>query len=194
MQYQKEDVRQRILQAALSEFWAKGYAGGKISNIARSAGVPVGNLYRYFDGKNGLLDALVKETYIIVPGRVAEAVLKNEGRTKPPKPPEELADSVAAFVYGVLAGREKEFLILTDKCGGSKYEDFKLKLYALADKYINDILVKAKNKEDEAFCSVISKAFLDMIIDILRKGDDDLCGRLMKKLLIFFFYDAQKRV
>ena len=60
MQYKKEAVRERILEAARTEYLERGFRGGNISAIAERAGVPVGNLYRYFDGKNGVLDAIVK--------------------------------------------------------------------------------------------------------------------------------------
>jgi len=48
MQYQKEEVRARILGAALDEFEEHGYLAAQVRRIAERAGVSTGNLYRYF--------------------------------------------------------------------------------------------------------------------------------------------------
>lgn len=55
-------TRQRILDAALDEFSAKGYSGARTAGIAKRAGVNVQLISYYFGGKEGLLDAL-RETW-----------------------------------------------------------------------------------------------------------------------------------
>jgi AcrR family transcriptional regulator len=53
-----ERTRERILQAASVEFGEHGYAGARISAIARRAGVNQQLISYYFDGKAGLYRAL----------------------------------------------------------------------------------------------------------------------------------------
>jgi TetR/AcrR family transcriptional regulator len=53
-----ERTRQRILDAAVEEFSAKGYAGARVAEIARRAGVNAQLIAYYFDGKQGLYDTL----------------------------------------------------------------------------------------------------------------------------------------
>ncbi len=53
-----ERTRQRILDAAVEEFAAKGYAGARVAEIARRAGVNAQLIAYYFDGKQGLYDTL----------------------------------------------------------------------------------------------------------------------------------------
>ena len=53
-----ERSRERILEAALVEFGEHGYAGARISAIARRAGVNQQLISYYFDGKAGLFRAL----------------------------------------------------------------------------------------------------------------------------------------
>ncbi len=55
----KAGVRARLLDAALSAFVAKGYAGARLGDIAAAAGVSTGNIYRYFPDKAALLQAAV---------------------------------------------------------------------------------------------------------------------------------------
>lgn len=51
-------TRERILAAALEEFGEHGYAGARVSAIARRAGVNQQLISYYFDGKAGLYRAL----------------------------------------------------------------------------------------------------------------------------------------
>lgn len=53
-----ERTRERLLDAALVEFGEHGYAGARISAIARRAGVNQQLISYYFDGKEGLFRAL----------------------------------------------------------------------------------------------------------------------------------------
>lgn len=59
----KEEVRNRILAAATTEFFESGYSGSSLRNIAKAAGITPGNLYRYFDGKDYIYEAVVGESY-----------------------------------------------------------------------------------------------------------------------------------
>ncbi|MFC5596301.1 TetR/AcrR family transcriptional regulator [Deinococcus cellulosilyticus] len=54
----QEDARERLLQAALQEFGAKGYAGARTARIAAVAKVNPQLISYYFGGKRGLLAAL----------------------------------------------------------------------------------------------------------------------------------------
>ncbi len=51
----EEDTRSRILQAALRLFAAKGYEGTTTKDLAGSANVAEGTLFRYFPNKKAIL-------------------------------------------------------------------------------------------------------------------------------------------
>jgi AcrR family transcriptional regulator len=55
----KEEVRQRILGAALEELAAHGYEGASMARIAERAGLGTATSYRYFAGKAELFDAVI---------------------------------------------------------------------------------------------------------------------------------------
>ena len=55
-----EARREAILDAALEEFAAKGYAGARMEDIARRAGVAKGTLYLHFGDKEGLFRAIAE--------------------------------------------------------------------------------------------------------------------------------------
>ncbi len=55
----KQEVRDRILAAALEVFAVRGYAGATIAMIADQAGLGAASLYRYYRGKAELFAAVV---------------------------------------------------------------------------------------------------------------------------------------
>ncbi|HWG23467.1 TetR/AcrR family transcriptional regulator [Actinospica sp.] len=56
-----ERSRQKILAAAVEEFGEKGFAGARVVSIAARAGLNQQLISYYFDGKQGLYDALRKQ-------------------------------------------------------------------------------------------------------------------------------------
>ena len=59
----KDEVRARILEAALEVFAATGYRSATVGEIARRARVSTGNVYRYFPDKETLFYAVVPPTF-----------------------------------------------------------------------------------------------------------------------------------
>lgn len=60
-QVPKDEVRAKMLDAALEVFAARGFERASMSEIAERAGVATGNLYRYYDGKDALFAAAVPD-------------------------------------------------------------------------------------------------------------------------------------
>src|ERR1700760_1760320 len=63
-----------ILDAAAIEFGEKGFHEGSISGITRRAGVALGTFYTYFDSKDAIFRALVRDMSEQVRDRVAPAL------------------------------------------------------------------------------------------------------------------------
>lgn len=63
-----------ILDAAAEEFGDKGFHEGSISGITRRAGVALGTFYTYFDSKDAIFRALVRDMSEQVRDRVAPAL------------------------------------------------------------------------------------------------------------------------
>lgn len=55
-------TRQLLLDAATMEFAAVGLAGARVDRIADAAGVNKSQLYYYFKSKNGLFDAVLRDS------------------------------------------------------------------------------------------------------------------------------------
>jgi AcrR family transcriptional regulator len=64
VQVKKQAVRDTIMDAALALFSEHGFKGTKLSDIARLAGVGVGNIYSYFPSKTHLLYSLYRPWFL----------------------------------------------------------------------------------------------------------------------------------
>ena len=54
----KRDTRERLVHAAADLFWAEGYAGTSLADIAAAAKVPTGNVFYHFRTKADLAQAV----------------------------------------------------------------------------------------------------------------------------------------
>ncbi len=68
--------RDQILENALTVFSRKGFAASRVDDISAAAGISRATFYRYFDGKDGVFDALVDlmSTEVIAAAEHAGAV------------------------------------------------------------------------------------------------------------------------
>ncbi|HEX6526357.1 MAG TPA: TetR family transcriptional regulator [Streptosporangiaceae bacterium] len=53
-----EAKRQQLFEAALAEFAEFGLAGARVDRLAKRAGISAGLVYSFYDGKEGLFDAV----------------------------------------------------------------------------------------------------------------------------------------
>src|ERR1700759_3068260 len=71
-----------ILDAALKVFAEKGYAGTRMDDIARRAGVTKGTIYLYFESKEAVFKSLVRDTIGTTLAGVAAGVQNFQGPAK----------------------------------------------------------------------------------------------------------------
>jgi len=63
----RKDARpEELIAAALDVFVERGYAAAKLAEVARRAGVTKGTIYLYFESKEALFKAVVRETIVPV--------------------------------------------------------------------------------------------------------------------------------
>jgi AcrR family transcriptional regulator len=65
------DRRQAIIEAALDEFIARGYAATRLDDVAQRAGVAKGTIYLHFKDKQALFQELVRTALVPLIGRLA---------------------------------------------------------------------------------------------------------------------------
>jgi len=75
----KQSRPQEILEAALASFAEKGFAATRMDEIAERAGVTKGTIYLYFENKEAVFKALVRESIGAQVDQIVESVGKFEG-------------------------------------------------------------------------------------------------------------------
>lgn len=77
----KPELKEAIIQSARNEFYNHGFEGASMRNIAKAAHMTVGNLYRYFENKEDLADALLSSTIEkidrIITGEISNLPINN---------------------------------------------------------------------------------------------------------------------
>ena len=115
-----------ILDAAAIEFGERGFHEASVSGITRRAGVALGSFYTYFDSKDAVFRALVRDMSDQVRDRVAPAI-----RAAPDQIAAERAglSEFIAFVRG-----HKEIYRIIDEAEFVDPESFKLHYATTADR------------------------------------------------------------
>jgi AcrR family transcriptional regulator len=76
----RKDARPaELLAAALELFVDKGYAGTRLDDVASRAGVSKGTLYLYFENKEDLFKAVVRESVVARISETAEEIARYQG-------------------------------------------------------------------------------------------------------------------
>ena len=112
MKTKNEKLRIALLNAGKNEFLAHGYRSVSIRNIAAKAGATTGAIYVYFENKEGLFHALVKDT----------------------------AQELLAFRKQMAAKNQTAIHLLLDCSAGTAYENFSHSLIAL-ETAINELAI-----------------------------------------------------
>ena len=101
------ETKRRILDAAGTEFAAKGYDGARLGNIARQAGVQQALIHHYFEDKARLFDAVLQMGLVGMTKGVWDLLdqlgIRGKAERKEHVTPEDIRTLCEAFI-GVLFG------------------------------------------------------------------------------------------
>ena len=120
--------REAILEAALDEFSARGFAAARLDDVAQRAGVAKGTIYLHFDDKASLFQELIRAKMVPVVGTL-EAVFATD------LPLRVIVDrAIEVFVRDIYGTRRRQVmrLIISD---GPRFP-------ALAEFYYREVLAR----------------------------------------------------
>lgn len=122
----EQNTLERIQQAAMEEFLAKGFADASLRQIVKNAGVTTGAFYGYYSSKDALFSALVEPHAAAVMGmfmRAQTAFSELPEEEQPSHVGVESRDCVAEMLDYVYQHPEP-FKLLVCKAQGTGYENF----------------------------------------------------------------------
>lgn len=131
---------EQILQGAMQEFLAKGYAAASMDRVAAAAGVSKATVYSHFTDKETLFKTLVQQ---MAQGKI-QAIMSHLDDSLEPR----------------LALRQLMTLAMDDCCGSQEFQDFKRMLVGVSGQFPE--LAKA-------FVEHLSKPGIQALTEYLKK-------------------------
>jgi AcrR family transcriptional regulator len=123
MQYQKTEVRNRIRNAAIDEFYDKGFPLASLRKITEKAQISTSNFYTYFEDKESLFNSIVESLYDAFTVFMTNCKVLQLQNTYP--------DFYARIEHGfadLIKANRKQLVIILDGSQHTKYEDYHKKL------------------------------------------------------------------
>ncbi len=197
MQYQKEEVRNRILCAAYGEFLKYGFYRASMLQISSKARVPIGNLYRYFKSKEALFEAIVGTAYEETANagrRIFEEWLKKGGAASDGDTSIELMGAIADELARLSASYRDGITLLIEKSSGSPYAGFVNKTADAVYRMLIEGIMSDFAGEDQEFVRIVARSVTEGIIAIITKCAPEEQAAQFKRLLVFYFGNMQGRL
>lgn len=190
MQYEKEEIRQRILTAARAEFLVSGFESASIRAIASKAQTAKSNLYNYFSDKDALFYAVLEPTV-----REIRMGLEMAKQFNIPKEAEGYTFSSQQMVIGAVsqytASHLEEVKLLLFKAQGSTLEGFK---HEILDNFTDNMhawtrSIRGAREVSRLFVRSVCSFYLNMIEQLyLVHPTAEEVERCMREIAVFVYH------
>lgn len=187
MQYQKPEIKEKIISAAMQEFLENGFEKSSLRTIAKGAGMTVGNIYRYYENKEALFNEIVLPAILSL-----EELFKmnKEGNLNVM----EVADNLILHLPNLLDSYRTPLLILLKGSKGSSVENARELLMEVLKEDIKKHIEVYNREADHiklnpSLAKPLAVGFLEGIYDIIHSYDStEEIQKLTIEYIHFFFY------
>ena len=174
MQVLKEEVRQKIKKAAISEFEENGYQKTSMRSIALNAGVTVGNLYRYFKNKDDLFNVIIQPAFQEIYKFIDEFARFKKSKLSEEKQKEDFIKTFEGSLIRIYLQHRPELVILLNGSKGSQMENAREQIISLiAGRIKKEAFPRMKKKriiaEEDFLAQVLATSFIEGISLVLNK-------------------------
>ena len=187
----KDDVRERIINAAKEEFLEYGYKDASMRRIAFKSHMTVGNLYRYFKNKEDINVQIVSETLNLIENSIKSKTINTisfETRVFNITPDTEklalMLDELADDLVDIYEGHKQEFNILM------MHSDLNKEITQWFSSLINYLIKENYNiNTNYDVLNIISNSYAVSIFSGLRTifSDNTLTDTKLKYLIKVYF-------
>jgi AcrR family transcriptional regulator len=154
MQVLKEAMRQRIIKSSKKEFRKKGFHNASMRDIADSADMTVGNLYRYYKNKQDIFNAIINELFMELKKLI-------DGNDK------ESFSHLLNSLIEILRIYTAEWIIISNATKGTKYARIVVDLFTLLSQAMIDEYGESESF-DESIAPPVIQAIISGIVIILQ--------------------------
>ena len=185
MQVLKEEVRERILAAAVQVFYEKDFRSAKMQDIARLADVSASLLYSYFENKEKLFEGVVTS----VPSDF-DRIAREEESVLADTPSERFRIAAEGPLLDMLA-HHKRLVILVDKSRGTAYEHAKDDFVESIERHIRRMVNKrAPLRYPDLLAHVLASNFVESLMEVARHYSSEDEARDMLALIAQCYYEG----
>ncbi len=183
MQTLKDEVKQKILDAATEEFLVDGYTNSSLRTIAAQAGITIGNIYSYFSSKEDLFDHVVSPAWEALNSLMNMPMHNGSNHTA-------LLD-ISTSISRVFVDNKQQFFILLNGSAGTKYQNIRERI----EDYISARLQREFGARTEAadslFVKALTAALFAGFVTLFSHygGDEQRLNRLVRDLLVALMGD-----
>lgn len=175
MQVLKNEIKEKIDNAALAAFVKDGYKGVSMRQIANGAGMTVGNIYRYYKNKDELFSKL------LLPSFESIISLVNGSNVNSHVESEKIDISIQEIIDMFLEIHSKyssELHILINGCDGSQIEDPISLIRKKVSRNIEDLIISynemsGKVVKEEFVSEMLADGIIKNFIEILNEFDNN---------------------
>ena len=185
MQVLKEEVRERILDAAVQVFYEKDFRSAKLQDIARLADVSASLLYSYFKNKEKLFEGVVSSAPFDF-NRIA----REEESIIADTPSERYQIAAEGPLLNMLT-HHKLLVILIDKSQGTTYEHAKDDFVESIERHIRYMMnERAVLHYPDLLTHVLASNFVESLMEVARHYSSENEAREMLALIAQCYYEG----
>ena len=160
----KKETMEKIKQAALEEFYEKGYAKASLRTICSRAGVTTGAMYFSFENKEALFRAILEplvQSYEDILARCMQMEMQ------------ELSEGPDVDVLMMQFILKKEAIVIMEKAQGSCYEGFRNRMEQMMEQsFLVYYQGKLKTPPDQGLLKILARQRLDSCLEIMKEDYD----------------------
>jgi len=152
VQVLKEEVRNQILKSAERQFLKNGFLDAKTRDIAKEAKISVSNLYLYYENKEMLFYAIADPIFNHFMTDLNK-FLDHADRQS------DLNENIGLGIGKLISGCKDEFILISEKSKGTKYESFRSTLTTELTQHIADQLRDDLNEK-----AILARVFANSLM------------------------------
>lgn len=190
MQYKKDEVKNKLIQAGEDEFFQHGYKNSSIRRLVKSAGTTIGNFYNYFSNKEEIFQEVVGSELEIFNKFINSHEIVDDADLNNSTDTINLEKAVEESIGKFMPVFTKRFYILIACATGTTYEGSReqvleyIKTHFIEHSLESGIIIK--NIDETA--KLLAHEFLEGILYIIKNhGEGAVAETLIKNHILFFF-------
>lgn len=181
----KSEVRERLLAAAESVFYDKGFLNARLADIATEAEVSVSLVYSYFKNKEDLFAATVEMLSLDF-----EQIAREEERVVEGSAYDRYKAVAAPYVQWILENH-RAFVIVMDKSHGTIFANSKAEMVSAVERHIGRSLHFHNGKKyPDLLPHVLASNFVEGLLEVARHYESPEQAQELLGLIMQSYYEG----